>query len=456
MLNTPEQMVFSREELDRLASRANSGDYRAISLLVKHLLSETRGMAFTLARNAIDAEDLQAAAIENLIRLWKQGSGPTTGPVPYIIQSMRNRMIDEFRSPRSKTANLAPTFEIPDLEDPTHLSDLRNEAELVRKALHRLSSDHRYLLVEVYGGGRKPTEVGKDMGRSADGVFSLHRRAKIALKRAVLIEVLLPGAGEACEQAAEALPQRVEDSPEHTKWGTQPQLHYFTCRQCRARWAKFATIGGTLGLVGILPAALTQSAGVSLATAAEPLNAVASTLATAKSGALSSLRGRRPGLIGKHTRAIVRVLATGLIIGPVVMMLSGQVPLAAASAAPGNLSMTLTHGEVLEVKTTFNVPNTEWVHEEFVIHYPPGLAWIPTDSTKQCTDIGRKLVCEDTGSRPLNYTFQFRGSPGNTEPVSIDLTAATKSHRYTGSASSLIPKQDQTLKTTARTFEHKQ
>ncbi|WP_254791517.1 RNA polymerase sigma factor, partial [Curtobacterium sp. MCBA15_005] len=51
----------------------------------------------------IDPEDLLSEALVRLVEKWASGNGPSEHVNAYVIRSMRNRVIDELRSPRSKT-----------------------------------------------------------------------------------------------------------------------------------------------------------------------------------------------------------------------------------------------------------------------------------------------------------------------------------------------------------------
>ncbi|WP_217135822.1 sigma-70 family RNA polymerase sigma factor [Leucobacter chinensis] len=423
----------SRTELDTLTARAQAGDQDAVAKVVEFLISETRPMAFHLANGIMDPEDLQGEAIENLLHLWGRGKGPSYGAAGYLIRSMRNRCIDELRSPRSRTENFDADIEIIDFDARIDDIDLHREFAWVRRALQTLPADHQHVLKEIHAAGRKPADVAADLGRSADGVYSLHRRAKISLKRALLVEILTEDAPDHCLEALRELPIRVADTPEETKWEGVGHRHFETCQRCRKQWKRFGTIGSALGIGGLI------AIGANLFEAAPAVAAAApedSTRVQEKTGPDSTLEEARP----RTHRIVASSIAAGLAFGIPGGYLACQTNHVEGSVdSPGTIIVTLSQDERLHVEYQLDIVDDEWRQDDFVLDYPKGLQFIDASAEMDCTDIEQQVRCSDPGERPIVASLEFEGSALPTDQIILTVTASTDTQTFHGSASAAMP-----------------
>ena len=195
-------------------------------------------MANRVCGGVIDPDDLLAEAITALLARWRTGDGPTTGVNGYVVTSMRNRIIDELRSPRSKTSALE---QVEDLAAPTaegfRTAELHHEFALVRRAFDGLPSDQRDVLRATLLEGIKPRELEERLGRPATAIYSLTRRSSLSLRRAMLKEVLQDNAPEDCARNAARLPAVVPDNPDDATHSPAMD-HIRTCERCRTAWAR--------------------------------------------------------------------------------------------------------------------------------------------------------------------------------------------------------------------------
>lgn len=243
--------AFDAEQNDLHAEAANRGDRAAAGAYIGSNLSYLRNIAKWLSRGAYDPDDLVAESLASLLALWARGEGPTSKPNAYVIRSMRNMLIDEFRSPRSRVGPINET-DIPAYEPSTRDADLHREYGYVLKALQRLSPDQQLVLRATIIDGRKPGELEEILHRPASAIYTLSRRARLRLRRATLQVVLEDGVSNSdCHLAAGQLPELVQDDIEETS-DSKGMLHIRDCDRCRAAWARFASISGLLGVCSLL------------------------------------------------------------------------------------------------------------------------------------------------------------------------------------------------------------
>lgn len=251
--------------LAALVARAAVGDRDAAGEYFARMLPSLTLTARRIAGISHDADDLLSDAVLVVLAKWLDGTGPTENVPAYIAQVMRNRIRDDFRSPRSRVAALENVDEPASTADP-RIRELEIESELaiVRRALAELPTDQQRVLVATVLEGRKPRDLEEHMARPASAIYSLTRRAKGNLRRTTLRLLLEDGARPACVEAAQLLPETVGDTLEQTR-STRATDHHRGCPYCRRSWKRFAG----LATLGMLPVA----AGIALAGPADQASA---------------------------------------------------------------------------------------------------------------------------------------------------------------------------------------
>lgn len=239
---------------DECAAAANAGDRDAAGKYLRLNLAYLSSMARWLARGAMEPDDLAAETITSLLAVWSQGKGPISNPNAYLIRSMRNRVIDERRSPRSRVQGISESEEeLPPDQMITRDIDLHREYGYVRQALVSLPDDQQQVLRATIIDGRKPAELEGELGRSASAIYSLSHRAKAGLRRATLRVVLTDDAPERCRHAADRLPETIAGDVDDATDSVGME-HIRSCARCRGAWSRFsgmATLGiGTLLVAG--------------------------------------------------------------------------------------------------------------------------------------------------------------------------------------------------------------
>ena len=82
----------------------------------------------------LDGEDLLAEAFEGMLRQWSRGHAASSGVAGYLTRSMRNRVIDEARSPRSRVRGYLDGEEFAVEARPDFRLECAQEVAWVRKA----------------------------------------------------------------------------------------------------------------------------------------------------------------------------------------------------------------------------------------------------------------------------------------------------------------------------------
>jgi RNA polymerase sigma-70 factor (ECF subfamily) len=166
-----------------------SGDAELI-----RLLHEQHGAALwaVALRTTADRGRAQDAVQETLLRAWRHPAAldPSRGdPRPWLLRTLRNVLIDEWRSRTARPELLADDPEgVGTATDERTVADHAEaavQAWTVAAALDRLSAEHRAVLVECYYRGRTVSEAASVLGVPAGTVKSRVHYALRALRLAL-------------------------------------------------------------------------------------------------------------------------------------------------------------------------------------------------------------------------------------------------------------------------------
>ena len=442
---------------EELLSRAANGDLHAAGKLLAPMLPGLLPAAKRLAGDAIDPEDLLAEAVAAVLAKWADGAGPRDGVRNYLLQTMRNRALDEATSPRSRTRPLE--FDVIDVEStpPDATLDLDHELDALRLALARLPEAQRTLLTETYHGGAKSRDLSEQQHRSAGAVYSLHSRAKAALRRAYLQVMLEEGAPPSCQHAIASLPTRIAASPDETEG---VPAHISKCARCRHGWARFAVVWAALGVAPLLvlatpeavPAATVGggSSGSDDASVGGEANAVTehdigvAETSPVRPGAVAATSAKPLLLVGAAlctVGVVIGVIATVQQFGSSDAAVSaaqqdfgtaefGSAPgtaqtgaTAAADAAvadtdarTGTISGTMTlyisesAGKERTAKLDFALADVEWQVDSVTFALPSGVALASAPDGWSCDN---SAICRSDNKNAPGGTFVLAGAPAN-------------------------------------------
>lgn len=310
---------------DEDVRRARSGDTSAAGMYLRrsclpYLIGAARNIA--PSANAAEHEDMVQDAILKLLNRWAEGEGPTSDPRQYLIAIMRNSRASALRSPRSQVQqldDLSPdSWPASTDDDRLRQVDLHAEGAIIRAAFGRLKPAHQRVLSAVLIEGRKPAELVGGFGASAPAISNTLSRAKKALRRAVLIELLSSGDSR-CTRNAKRIPENV-----HTEFATHAEserglAHVQKCESCQSSWKKFGALASALGIVPLFIATglMTDAPDAAAATTGSaPKPANADRLLTSSSVAPRYAVLAQPWVLGAG--AMVLVLGAVLISGPII------------------------------------------------------------------------------------------------------------------------------------------
>lgn len=416
------------ERLAALVAAAAAGDRDAAGEYFAQTLPMLTITARRIAGVSHDADDLLGEALLVVLAKWAEGTGPTDNVPGYIAQTMRNRIRDDFRSPRSRVAALDKVEEPASAADP-RIRELEIESELaiVRRALAELPSDQQRVLVATVLEGRKPRDLEEHMARPASAIYSLSRRAKSNLRRTTLRLLLEENARPECVAAAQLLPESVGDTPDDTKAGRATD-HYRTCRYCRRSWKRFAGLAtlGALPLAGAFAlAGPTGSAEASElptdgadASADAPTDAPADVATDAGSSSMWHEWAR--------TTAMLAAAATALVLMTVVVVTFTTKTWFFAETPPGTLGVIATQvdDEHSEFDMALAVQDESWTVGTLRIDLSVDVQSVNAPAGWNCLVAGGDVTCttelnspdggrfevEHAAASGIGYEFQFDGA----------------------------------------------
>jgi RNA polymerase sigma-70 factor (ECF subfamily) len=126
------------------------------------------------------AEDLTSEVFLKAVREWRNGEGHVV-TVPWLIRVARNQLIDHWRrSARASRRLRKIAGGATDVDLPFAAEDL--DPEEVRRAMAKLTADHRAALTLKYIDGCSLAETAEALGRGLSATGSLLERARRALR----------------------------------------------------------------------------------------------------------------------------------------------------------------------------------------------------------------------------------------------------------------------------------
>jgi RNA polymerase sigma-70 factor (ECF subfamily) len=176
-------------EMD-LVTRARQGEARAFDRLVQEHYVLAYNTAYRMLGNPDQAEDATIEAFARAYRSLDRFRGDSSFST-WLYRIVTNVCLDYLRSPGQQTSSLdegagdngSLTREVPDeSENPALAAVQHRRQQAVHRALQRLSSEHRAVLVLYDLNGFSYEEVGSILGIPVGTVKSRLNRARHALK----------------------------------------------------------------------------------------------------------------------------------------------------------------------------------------------------------------------------------------------------------------------------------
>lgn len=245
-----------------LIRRVRTGDDGAFAALYAAHAPAARRFARSLARSAADAEDLVADAFARVLKVLRQGRGPSDGFLDYLLTTIRNRHIDLGRSERTTPASDRPWLfeeaaEPLDLE--TAIDELDSGAAV--GAYTTLPERWQRVLWHTEVEGRTVAEVAQLLGTRPGSVSALLYRAREGLRLAYLEQLRdsTPPDPE-CQWVQDRLPQHLRGKLSR-RAAARAVEHLATCETCAAVAARMEETNDKFAVV-FLPAVVVGGAAV--------------------------------------------------------------------------------------------------------------------------------------------------------------------------------------------------
>lgn len=476
--------ALSDSELTHLASR---GERNAAGELLARRMPMLSAMARRITLPTIDPDDLLSEAITHLLTKWAAGDGPQDGVDSYLIRSMRNRVIDEIRSPRSKTTTIEA---IPEPQEPEaleyHRVELHREFALIQSAFDRLPTNQRRILQATIVDGQKPGDLIGKLAPSAGAVYTLLHRAKQGLQRSLLQTILEDSDKVACKKCAQQLPKNITaqllDDP------SDKTAHIMGCEHCSNGWQRYLFLMSCGGAACLLLVTVLALAPAVPAAASEPSqsnspsqgNATTPTTTPPPAGAAVSTQAAAPAAAGAAAGAAAAAAAVAaavaiplktpllnmaglktlgflnapLAIGTAVlatacgatMLVLGVTPTTHVNTgqkANASLVMNVTSPEPkhTSVNITFSVDQTPWAITDATFVLPAGVTLETAPQGWTCrTTSSTGLTCAVEGANPSGGTMTFISTTSDSSSYRMILHATSNSNLITATTEGAFPR----------------
>lgn len=192
-----------------LVTRAACRERDAVGELLVRRMPMLATMAKRIASWRLDPDDLLADAISRLLEQWADGGVPHDNIDANLIRSMRKRVVDEVRSPRSRTSSLGSVPE--PVEEPVCFH-LKSSCTGVRPcprgpgpSVDRSAPGAQATIVD----GRKPGDLVAESAALTARSTPLQHRTKAGRSRALPQTLLEQRDQPACRRCAHELPRTV-------------------------------------------------------------------------------------------------------------------------------------------------------------------------------------------------------------------------------------------------------
>lgn len=172
--------------LDAPLRSAREGDGDAFAAIYLQLRTPVFRYLLAATRNRDEAEDMLADVFVEVASGIRRFEGTADAFVGWVFTIARNDVRDRQRRRARRTVEPTPDPPEPDAQpDPAEGVAARMDAFDALRALERLTTDQREVLLMRFVADRSLEEVAAALGKPIGAVKSLQHRALLALRRAV-------------------------------------------------------------------------------------------------------------------------------------------------------------------------------------------------------------------------------------------------------------------------------
>lgn len=226
--------MWDEAEVDdgALLRAAREGDREAYAELFRRHRGAAVRFGTRLTGDVSTAHDLVSEAFVKLMRQLDLGLGPESRPLSYVMSTMRNLYVDEYRRHGRREIPTADALET-EAQSVIDDTDRLVEGALVAKAFGSLSENARKVLWLTEVLGRPLSEVAETLGSNSNAVAVQAFRAREALREAYLLEHAGTLSDPVCQQMLPLIPKYVRGQLSGRK-RDRLEEHLETCTSCPA------------------------------------------------------------------------------------------------------------------------------------------------------------------------------------------------------------------------------
>jgi RNA polymerase sigma factor (sigma-70 family) len=312
------------------------GDSEAYGELYERHLHAAKRAASCLSNTPAEREDLVADAFTRVLRVLRDGGGPTEEFRAYLLVTLRNAAISGSRG-----ATVSLYADVPETYLPRQGVDpvvSRWDANAAASAFASLPERWRTVLWHTEVEDESPAEIAPLLGLRPNGVAALAYRAREGLRQAYLRAHLPEVESRECRATVSKLAGWVRSSvPDPLS--RKISKHLALCADCRARADTLATVNAELRS-SVAPLLLGASLAAAYLPAAAPVTVAKTLLAKAA--------------------AIVVIAATAVTTVASSPEVAGCDPRShvPALADPTSTAETVIHGPAPSIRPTVGSPGT--------------------------------------------------------------------------------------------------
>jgi RNA polymerase sigma-70 factor (ECF subfamily) len=170
----------------RLLERAKDFDLQALAEIYDRYSPGLHRYAARLTGEPLVAEDCVAETFSRFLHALRARRGPESYLQAYLYRIAHNWISDYYRRQQPSSLSLDQGLNLPNDSDPGGEATANMQAQQVRAALYRLTSDQRQVIVLKFLQGWSNDEVAIALDKPIGAVKSLQHRALGALRRILL------------------------------------------------------------------------------------------------------------------------------------------------------------------------------------------------------------------------------------------------------------------------------
>jgi RNA polymerase sigma factor (sigma-70 family) len=225
-----------------LMAAVRAGDTAAYGTLYERHHSAARQLAFALARDEADADDLVAETFAKVLATLRAGRGPLVAFRAYLNTTLRH--VCYHRARRDRRIEFTDDLSRYDPGEPFRDPALDQlERTYAARAFRQLPARWRDVLWQTEVEGASPAEIAPLLGLTPNAVSVLAHRAREGLRRLYLQQHVAVADHPECRWTGDRLGGHVRGNLAPRE-AARMRTHLTWCAGCRGRLAEIAEVDG--------------------------------------------------------------------------------------------------------------------------------------------------------------------------------------------------------------------